>query len=154
MSSNKKVFLLISVTILLIIISGYFYKYNNMNIFSLLRKALFGSEIITPREKEAGDKLEKPYKDLAGKLGLTFDEVLFLDKSFKENGKMGSNGDFSGGMLETDKVASISAEKNPDGDFFITLVDRGGLWDFSVVINYKTGKWEGANIGTVLPQPF
>ena len=96
------------------------------------------------------------YKNLADKFQeISEEDIEFIDKSFKLHGKVqdASFGNYSIGLEELNKQASITIEKNT-GNYYVSLVDRKNHWDFSVTIDGKTGKWENPVQGIIKLSDF
>jgi len=155
---SKKIWIIVGILVVVLLIIGgyYFYQYNNkdMKIFNIFKKVDLGKE--EQKETEAGDKLEKPYKDILKDFpGITLSELIFVDGSFKNNGKINGKDittDYSIGLIELSKDYHISIKKEENNySVFLSGKDDESVENLRVIINSDTGKWENPREFPTLP---
>lgn len=92
------------------------------------------------------------YSKVAQENGISFDEVVFIEESFKKHGKGqgAAFGDLTGGLEPIAKGNQLKIKKT-EGSFEVEIV--GDTWDLNISIDSRTGDWLAATTGDLVPDP-
>lgn len=92
------------------------------------------------------------YSKVAQENSISFDEVLFIEASFKKHGKDqgAAFGDLTGGLEPIAKGNQLKIKKT-ESTFEVEIV--GDTWDLNISIDSRTGDWLSATTGDLVPDP-